>query len=130
MKTYRVETVEKKNVRIRTRYSLLEDGMAPERFFYTEEWYRWGSCLVESDDGPPVQSEDPYTVPFELDDYITEDQNADDGCTFSFEFDQINWTEEEQAEIEEMWDNDEFYEKVYVEDNEISYWGPLKVTEE
>jgi len=127
MALYKVETVEKKNVFIRTRYTMPDEGPSPVRSFYTEEWYRWGSCIVESDE-PIVVNEDPYNNPFDLDEYDIEDQDADDGCSFVFVFGE-EWTEEEKKEIEELWDNGDFYDMVNIEECETQYYGPLEVTE-
>ena len=124
---YQIETTEKKNVYIRTECTMPGDGPAADKKFFTEEWYRWGSCVVEAEERP-CASEDPYTTPLRLDEYEIVDQNSDDGCTLDFIYGD-DWTAEEKAYVEELWDNGGFYDIVYIGDVETVYYGPIEVTE-
>ena len=128
MAQWRVRTAEKKNVFIRTTYHIGEEGVAANKTFFMEEWYRWGSCLITSDD-KPTESDQPYTIPFCLDEHEVDDQEADDGCSLMFEFPEYDaWTDEEKQYIEDLWENGEFYDQdFWVEDSETEYYGPLEV---
>jgi hypothetical protein len=127
MAYWRVKTAEKKNVFIRSTYRLYDkEGVSTDKFFFMEEWYRWGSCLIKSDKAPEA-AEDPYTDPLCLDDYETEDLDSDDGCSLMFEFPE-GWTDEEKQMIEAAWETGEdFYEITECEDHEVQYYGPLDV---
>jgi hypothetical protein len=131
MALWRVKTAEKKNVFIRTTYLTPEEGIAAKKTFFMEEWYRWGSCLIRSDEAPTV-AEDPYQSPLSLDDYEIEDQEADDGCSLVFSFPEYdNWTEAEKQYIEDLWESGEFYDQEFwVEEHETQYYGPLDVEQE
>lgn len=127
MKRYKISTAEKKNVFIRTEY-VVNNGIAAGKTFFTSEWYRWGSCVVEvEDDQPaPAASADPYEYPLDLDSYIVEEQESDDGCTFEFDFSD-EWTADEIKHIETLWDDGEFWDAVDAEDSWTEYYGPLDV---
>jgi hypothetical protein len=124
---YKVSTKEKKNVFIRTEYIAMI-GPAAGKTFFTDEWYRWGSCIIEVQEGEdlPYENEDPYACPFLLEDWEIVDQESDDGCTFEFEFSE-EWTEEEKESIEELWDLGNFWDNVEITDVWTDYYGPLEI---
>lgn len=134
MKLWEVKTTEKKCVYQRTHFIVSEDSsVAAGKTFYMDEMYRWGRCVVRSDE-KPTQSEDPYAFPFELADYEIDDQEADDGCSLDFEFEESDeWTEEEKQYIYDLWAEDGWsgFEEndIYSNDCDTEYVGPLEITE-
>ena len=127
MALYKVSTAKKKNVFIRTFYTA-RNGPAVGKVFQTEEWYRWGSCTVEVDEGddPPTVNEEHYENPFLLEDWMIVDQEQDDGVTFQMQFGD-DWTEEEKEYIEQLWDNGDFWDNVEIDDMWTEYYGPLDI---
>jgi hypothetical protein len=131
---WEVRPVEKKCVYMRTSYYVPDDSeIAAGKKFYMDEMYRWGRCVVRSDVKPEADAEDPYGNPFELGDYEIEDQESDDGCSLDFEFDDDDeWTEEERAYIEDLWEEDSWSafddNGIYADDCDTQYVGPLEVT--
>ena len=127
MKLWKVKTAEKKNVYQRTHFIVPADSdIAANKTFYMEEWYRWGRCVVRSDD-KPIVDEDPYKFPFDLGDYDIDDQEADDGCSLDFSFEEDDqWTEEEKAYIEEMCIRDR-ENGIQSDDCDVEYYGPLEI---
>ena len=130
---WEVKPIEKKCVYMRTTYYVSDDSeVAAGKKFYMDEMYRWGRCVVRSDVKPEHDAEDPYGNPFELSDYEIEDQESDDGCSLDFEFaDEDNWTEEEKAYIEDLWEEDSWSafdaNGIYADDCDTQYVGPLEV---
>lgn len=129
---WEIKTAEKKCVYQRTHFIVSEDSdVAAGKTFYMDEMYRWGRCVVRTND-KPTQAEDPYADPFELSNYEVDDQECDDGCSLDFEFDDDdNWTEEEKAYIEDLWERDGWMafeeEGIYSVDCDTSYVGPLEI---
>jgi hypothetical protein len=110
-----------------------DSEIAAGKKFYMDEMYRWGHCIVRSDEKPAHHPTDPYGLPFELNDYEIEDQECDDGCSLDFEFeDEDEWTEEERAYIEDLWEEGQWSafedNEIYMDDHETQYVGPLEVT--
>lgn len=134
MKLWEIKTVEKKNVFQRTHFVVPSDGeIAAGKTFYMEEWYRWGRCVVRSDEAPTA-AVDPYKYPLDLGDYDVDDQECDDGCYLEFSFEEDDeWTEEERAYIEDLWEEDgwcSFEEHgIQSDDCDVEYHGPLEITE-
>jgi hypothetical protein len=131
---WEVRPIEKKCVYTRTTYYVPDDSeIAAGKKFYMDEMYRWGRCIIRSDVKPEQHAEDPYGNPFELSDYDIEDQESDDGCSLDFEFeDDDDWTEEERAYIEDLWEEDSWsaFEDngIYMDEHDTQYVGPLEVT--
>lgn len=128
---WEVRPEEKKNVYTRTTYVVSSDSeVAAGKVFYMEEVYRWGRCVIRSDEKPTYNTEDPYSVPFELSDYEVEDQESDDGCSLDFKFED-DWTDEERAHIEGLWEKDQWYafddNQIYADDIDTKYYGPLEI---
>lgn len=132
MKVWEIKTAEKKNVFQRTHFVVPSDSpIAAGKVFYMDEWYRWGRCVVQSEE-KPVAAEDPYQTPFELNDYYIDDQECDDGCSLDFVFeDDDDWTEEEQQWIYDLWEQDSWsaFEEngIMSDDCDTQYYGPLDV---
>lgn len=129
---WEVRPVEKKCVYTRTTYVVPEDSeVAAGKTFYMDEMYRWGHCVVRSNDKPTQHPEDPYSYPFELSEHDVEDQESDDGCSLDFEFDD-EWSEEEKAYIEDLWEEDQWSafddNGIYADECDTQYVGPLEVT--
>ena len=130
---WEIKTVEKKNVFQRTHFRVPDDSdVAAGKTFYMEEWYRWGRCVVQTDEQPQV-AEDPYQLPFELNDYEVEDQECDDGCSLVFSFeDSDEWSEEEKQWIDDLWEQDNWlaFEEngIMSDDCDTEYYGPLEIT--
>ena len=129
---WEVRPEEKKCVYIRTTYVVSADSeVAAGKVFYMDEMYRWGRCVVRSNDKPEHHPEDPYGIPFELSEYEIEDQESDDGCSLDFVFED-DWTEEEKAYVEDLWENDAWsgFEEngIYADECDTEYYGPLEVT--
>lgn len=131
---WEVRPIEKKCVYMRTTYYVPEDSdVAAGKRFFIDEMYRWGRCTVRSDIKPTHHEEDPYGIPFELGDYEIEDQESDDGCSLDFVYDEDDeWTEEEKAFIEDLWEEDSWtaFEDngICADDCDTEYYGPLEVT--
>ena len=131
MKLWNVSTTEKKNVFQRTHYTVSADcQLAANKTFYIEEWYRWGNCVVQSE-VCPTAAEDPYQLPFDLSDYVVEDQECDDGCSLMITFEEDDqWTDEEMKWVLEIWDNDSWSgleeNGIYCEDCDTQYYGPIE----
>lgn len=131
---WEVRPEEKKSVYIRTTYYVSDDSeIAAGKKFYMDEMYRWGRCVIRSDVKPEYNKEDPYGNPFELSDYEIEDQESDDGCSLDFVFDEDDeWTEEERAYIEDLWEEDGWSafddNEIYADDHDTQYYGPLEIT--
>lgn len=129
---WEIKTAEKKNVFQRTHFVVPDDGnVAAGKTFYMEEWYRWGRCVVRTDDKPTI-NEDYYKIPFDLNDYYVEDQECDDGCSLDFAFDeQDDWTEEEEQYIRDLWEQDSWmsFEEhgIQSDDCDTEYYGPLEI---
>ena len=131
---WEIRPEEKKCVYMRTTYYVSDDSeIAAGKKFYMDEMYRWGRCVVRSDEKPTYNTEDPYGIPFELSDYEIDDQESDDGCSLDFAFDEDDeWTEEEKAYIEELWEQDQWSafdeNEIYADDCDTQYYGPLEIT--
>lgn len=127
-----VRPTEKKSVYTCTTYYMPDESeVAPGKVFYMKEMYRWGHCIVRSDEKPAQHPTDPYSFPFELSEYETEDQESDDGCSLYFEFGD-EWTEEERQYVEDLWEEDQWSafeeNEIYADDCDTEYVGPLEVT--
>lgn len=131
---WEVKTLDKKNVFQRTTFTVPSDGeIAAGKIFYMVEWYRWGRCVVRSNEKPTHIEEESYQIPFELGNYDIEDQELDDGCSLDFMFeDEDGWTEEEKQYIHNLWEEDgwlSFEEHgIEADDCDIDYYGPLEIT--
>lgn len=129
---WEVKTAEKKNVFQRTHFVVPADSdVAAGKTFYMDEWYRWGRCVIRSDD-KPIVDEDHYKYPLDLGDYDVDDQECDDGCSLQFVFEEDDgWTEEEMQFIEELWNQDSWtaFEEygIMSDDCETQYYGPLEI---
>lgn len=130
---WEIKTAEKKCVYQRSHFEVPDESeIAAGKTFYMDEMYRWGRCVVRSDEKPTQHSEDPYSNPFDLNDYEVEDQECDDGCSLDFEFEEDDeWTEEEKQYIYDLWDEDSWsaFEEngIYCSDVDTQYVGPLEV---
>lgn len=131
---WEVRPEEKKCVYMRTTYIVPSDSeIAAGKVFYMDEMYRWGRCVVRSNDKPQQHADDPYSYPFNLSDYEIEDQESDDGCSLEFVFeDGDEWSEEEKQYIEDLWEEDLYsaFEDngICVDDCDTQYYGPLEIT--
>lgn len=130
---WEIKPLEKKNVYQRTYFTVGDDSpVAPGKTFYIDEMYRWGRCVVRTDE-QPVASDEPYKYPFDLSNYEIEDQECDDGCSleFGYEEDVDGWTEDEKEWLEALWDEgywSAFDEnEIYSDDCETVYYGPLEI---
>lgn len=130
MKVWAVSTIEKKNVFQRTHF-IVNNEIADGKVFYLDEWYRWGKCVVLSED-KPTHSKDDYQNPFELNDYEVEDQECDDGCSLDIVFEEDDdWTEEQKQWVLDLWDEGGWSSleenEIYADDCDTQYYGPLEV---
>lgn len=84
------------------------------RSFKIIQGYRWGTWTIEtSDDKPPQGLDAANPEGINMNDYSgdnakngTEFVSMDDGWMGDFEFDEDEFTEEEQEQIQELWDED------------------------
>lgn len=129
-RTYRVKTVEKKNVYTTSYYDMPDEGIAAGKRFFIEEMYRWGECIVVTEDEELKAENYSYTSPFSVSSYEVEDQNMDDGCSLEFKFGD-DWTDEEKEYVEGIWDSDSysgFDERgIFMDDCDTEYYGPLEI---
>lgn len=98
-----------------------------------EEGYRWGEFYCESDEQPEIdlKNDDGYNLSDS--DYDWELTSLDDGCWADWTFPE-DMTEEEQAEIENAWD-EEYFEGMEElgwtnDDTEYVLQGPLELSDE
>jgi hypothetical protein len=109
-----------------------DESTADGKKLYIDEWYRWGYVFVTSDE-KPMQASNPYEDPLVLDDYSIEDQSYDDGVALDFVFpEEENWTEEEKAWVESIWEED-FWSGledngIQIDDVYTEFYGPLEIT--
>lgn len=131
---WEIKTVEKKNVLQQTTFVVPSDSeIAAGKTFYMTEWYRWGRCVVRSNEKPTYNESVAYQIPFELGKYDIMDQECDDGCSLDFTFeDTDDWTEEERQYIHDTWEEDGWlsFEEHGIEsyDCDTDYYGPLEIT--
>ena len=132
---YRIKPVDKKSVEaFYDVYKQMPDGSI--KGWNVTELYRWGQGFVEDESELPY-SDDSYHC---VDPTIGWGCELDDLCAVDFEFDK-SFTEEEKAEIEQLWyegdPNDEFgrsgaawlydYSDWEVEEDTITILGPFEV---
>ena len=124
-----IKTLEKKNVRTLSEWCMPDEGVAAGKTFYIEEWWRWGEWTVRTDK-EPRQADDCYEEPIDMDEFDVDDQNLDDGVALDFQFGS-DWTEEEKAYVEQLWDEDSYtsFEEagIYQNDCYTQAYGPVEV---
>ena len=77
------------------------------REFIKEEGFRWGIWECESDERPDVDLDNPDGYELMATDYDWEMVEMTDGCWVDWTFD-ASFDEEEQEEIQELWNEDYF----------------------
>lgn len=129
-RTYRVKTAEKKNVYITTHYDMPDEGIAAGKSFTMQEMYRWGNCIVVTENEELNAEDYSYVEPFVLTDYEILDQDSEDGCSLEFEFGD-DWTDEEKQYVEDLFDRDSFSglddNGIYISDSDTEYYGPIEI---
>ena len=133
---YRIKPADKKSVEaFYDVYKKMPDGTI--RGWSVTELYRWGQGFVEAEDELPYSDDKHHAV----DPQIGWGCELDDLCAVDFEFDD-SFTDEEKAEIEELWANgdpNDEYERsgvawLYdgdhnwqVDYDSVTIYGPYKV---
>ena len=124
MKTYKISTVEKKN--IQEEETWVKDG----RSFGIDQWWRWGyvTITVEDDEEFNIESVERNEHGFYPYNWEVIDREFNDGVALFFDTD---GDEELEEEIRDMWDDEgysSFEQAGYdQEDCSTTFHGPLKV---
>jgi hypothetical protein len=112
------------------------------RSFKIINGYRWGTFTIETEDDNSPEGIDPEN-PDGIEMYCYSGSNVingaeldsmDDGWYMDFEFDEDEFTEEEQEQLRELWDEDSYegLEGAGWINDETEAWlfGPLEITRE
>jgi hypothetical protein len=127
MATWILKTLHKKNAVEKQFW--YKDG----KVIIREEGYRWGEFYCESDEQPEIDLNNSNGLNLSESDYDWELTSLDDGCWADWTFPE-DMTEEEQAEIEEAWE-EEYFEGMEElgwtnDDTEYILQGPLELSDE